>query len=116
MTGNLLATYLAAPEKFHDADGNLTELAAERLMEVGISALTKKNTGTKKALVATFKQHYNDGPTSTALLVALIGGLLLLALPVVRRLLWGSLLWLWGIRHAQSKPGHSFPQHEPLQE
>jgi len=118
LTGGLLATYLIMPEKFHDAAGNLTEYAIRKLSELGISAATGAARGMLAVLVESFKKHYAEDPIGTVFTLVLITGLVLLAVPAVRRLLWQRVVRrVWpSSRPAERVTTASYPQNEALRE
>ena len=88
----LTAAYLAAPEKFHDALGQLTEYAVQKLTEAGIRTGESVTGGLAKALIVRIEAN----PVFSLLTLALLLFALLVQVPlfrgfVRRRLL--NLLW-----------------------
>lgn len=125
LAGGLLVTYLAMPERFHDALGNLTEYGATELGKLGISVATSAGRGFASGITESVSRQYAAGPVSTVVTLGLIGALLLVSIPGVRWLVWRKGLrrfFLYGgeakeagDRAADSNPGLAKP-HQPLRE
>ncbi len=88
LTGTLLVTYLAMPEKFHDAVGNLTEYAARELGKLGISVPVSVGRGLINGIADGVARQYAANPVSTVVSLVVIGFLLLISIPGIRWLVW----------------------------
>ncbi|NLX94729.1 MAG: hypothetical protein GXY83_00995 [Rhodopirellula sp.] len=99
LVGGLLVTYLAMPEKFHDALGNLTEYATRELAKLGVSATTGAGHGLLGGARESIARQYAADPFETVATLVLIAVLLLLAIP---RLRW--LVWHKGLRRLLAAP------------
>ncbi len=86
--GGLVVTYLAMPEKFHDAVGNLTEYATRELAKLGVSATTGTGRGLIRGARESIARQYAADPFGTVATLVLIAVLLLLAIPGLRWLVW----------------------------
>lgn len=121
IAGGLLLTYLAMPERFHDASGKLTEYGGREVGKLLGDSTLGLGRGLIDGLSDSVKRNFADAPfTTTATLVAVVG-LLLFAIPVVRRLVMLSLSLLLPARLISSKsrrPKVESPLsvHTPLKE
>lgn len=76
----LTAAYLAAPEKFHDAIGNLTEYAVQKLTEAGIRIGEAVAGGFTKGILARIEAN----PVFSLLTLAILLFVVLLQVPIFR--------------------------------
>lgn len=130
LAGGLLVTYLAMPEKFHDALGNLTEYATRELAKLGVSATTGAGRGLLGGARESIARQYAADPFGTVASLVLIAFLVLLAIPRTRWLIWHK-----GLRrllaapsppaaadgaenkeNARSTPTAALAEHKPLKE
>jgi len=125
LAGGLLVTYLAMPEKFHDAAGKLTEYGAREIAKLLGNSAIGAGRGLLGGVGDSVKRHYAEAPVMTVLTVALIVVLLSLAVP---RLRW--LVWHKGLRRLLATPTgpaaaraavsggqpSALPTHTPLKE
>ncbi len=124
LAGGLLVTYLAMPEKFHDAAGKLTEYGAREIAKLLGNSAIGAGRGAFDGIGVSVKRHYAEAPVTTVATVALIIILLLLAVP---RLRW--LVWHKGLRRLLGAPTglaagtatvggrpSTLPTHTPLKE
>lgn len=79
----LTVGYLTAPEKFHDGLGNLTEYAIQKLTEAGIRAGEAATGGFTKAIITRVEAN----PIFATLTLAIVAFVLLLQIPLFRRLI-----------------------------
>ncbi|MEZ6128990.1 MAG: hypothetical protein R3C59_09925 [Planctomycetaceae bacterium] len=79
----LTAGYLAAPEKFHDGLGKLTEYAIQKLTEAGIRAGEAATGGFTKAIITRVEAN----PIFATATLAIITFVLLLQIPLFRQLI-----------------------------
>lgn len=90
----LTAAYLAAPEKFHDALGNLTEYAVQKLAEAGIRVGEAATGGVAKGIIARVKAN----PIFSLLTLAILSLVLLWQVPLLRYLITQRVLKpLWTV-------------------
>lgn len=108
LAAGLIAAYLAAPESFHDAAGNLTEYGARKLTETGIDVGARASQGFWQGMQNRFRAE----PLYSSLGVALIVVCGLLCVPrfrwLLRRCLW-PLLAAPAERPAASSPSAASP-------
>ena len=78
----LTAGYLAAPEKFHDGLGKLTEYAIQKLTEAGIRAGEAVTGGFTKAIITRVEAN----PIFATATLAIIAFVLLLQIPLFRQM------------------------------
>jgi len=78
----LTAAYLAAPEKFHDAVGNLTEYAIQKLTEAGIRVGEGVTGGITKGIVARIEAN----PIFASVTLLFVAFILLLQIPLFREM------------------------------
>lgn len=109
----LTAAYLAAPEKFHDALGNLTEYAIQKLAEAGIRVGEAVTGGVTKGIIARVKAN----PIFSLLTLALLSLVLLWQVPLLRHLITKRVLKpLWTVPAteqvtvAETKPKHDYEE------
>jgi hypothetical protein len=90
----LAVAYLAAPEKFHDSLGQLTEYAVQKLTEAGIRTGESVTGGLAKALIARVEAN----PVFSLLTLALLVFALLVQVPLFRGFVMRRLLKpLWKV-------------------
>lgn len=124
MAGGLLVTYLAMPEKFHDAAGKLTEYGAREIAKLLGNSAIGAGRGAFDGIGDSVKRHYAEAPVTTVATATAIVILLLLAVP---RLRW--LIWRKGLRRLLAAPTgpaaekatvgggpSALPTHTPLKE
>jgi hypothetical protein len=99
VAAGLVAAYLSAPEKFHDAAGNLTAWAAEQLTRLGIEVTSAAPRGIWRAIVAKF----TEDPLFSTIGTGLTLTCLVLAVPRVRWHVWRWFQPLFSIPQAQLK-------------
>jgi hypothetical protein len=115
LAAGLLASYLAMPEKFHDALGNLTEYGTRKLTELGASVALGAGRGVVNGPIDAIKKHYAADPGGTVASLMLIALLLVLAVPPARWLLWHKVIGrFW--RHGQPRKPAPAPFHTPFRE
>lgn len=117
LTGGLLVTYLAMPEKFHDATGKLTEYGTKEIGKLLGDTVLGAGRGFLGGLEDSLRKQYSAAPVSTVITLATIAGLLLIAIPRIRWLVWhmGLRRLLCGPAQRRTSSGGE-TKHRPLQE
>ena len=112
LAAGLISAYLAAPEKFHDALGKLTEYGAKRLTEAGIDA----GAGISRGFWKGIGNRFSADPMHSTLGVLIIVVCASLFIPRVRWLIRRSIQPLLGVPKDNVEPtqGHKrtdAPEH-----
>jgi hypothetical protein len=81
-TAGLTVAYLAAPEKFHDDIGNLTEYSIQKLTEAGIRVGEGATGGVTKGIIARIEAN----PIFASVTLVLVIFILLLQIPLFRQM------------------------------
>ena len=116
LVGGLLVTYLAMPETFHDATGKLTEYGTREVGKLLGDTVLGAGRGFFGGLGTSLNRQYAEAPVRTVITLGIVAGLLLIAIPRIR---W--LVWHLGLRRllcgpAQKKASSGETKHRPLQE
>jgi len=110
LAAGLTTAYLAAPEKFHDALGKLTQYGTRKLTEAGIIAGSSAAEGIWQGLTNRFTQK----PLFSGLGIILVIGCSVLLLPRIRWMAWNYLVKpLMTVPKPRKPPpqDHNHPEH-----
>jgi len=122
LAGGLLISYLAMPERFHDAAGKLTKYGAREIAKLLGDSMIGAGQGFVEGLSDSVERHYADAPVTTVAELVAIVVLVVLSIPRLRALVWRAL-----VRPASAVPEvtsagqtaadkSKLPTHAPLRE